>query len=32
MSDVDGDTTLHVAGPTGFGVRLLTALAASYAS
>jgi leucyl aminopeptidase len=31
VSDVDSDKDLYVQGPTGFGVRLLTEVAASYA-
>ncbi|UCD76595.1 MAG: leucyl aminopeptidase family protein [Phycisphaerales bacterium] len=31
VSDVDGDKDLYVVGPTGYGVRLMTELAAEYA-
>jgi leucyl aminopeptidase len=31
VSTVDGDSALHVAGPTGFGVRLLTEVVEGYA-
>jgi leucyl aminopeptidase len=31
MADVDSNTALHVAGPTGYGVRLLTETVRSYA-